>query len=161
MLLASRNLRLLLWLTGSNGSVTRMTGRVSRFAQLLRTSGVSCAAIVWQYSSPGQLNPWLLSFGVWYVGAAAVVINDILKTRQVNYILDHAEASLLVTDSRLSSSVQRPMLPSSRVILVDRCTMPEDGNGTCPAIGVDLALIIYTSGSTGMPKGIILLAMKI
>ncbi len=136
-------------------SYAELASRVSRFGKLLRTSGVSRGDRVAIFL-PRSIESVVALFGAWYAGAVAVVVNDILKTRQVNYILDHAEASLLISDSRLSSSVQRPMLPSSRVILVDQCAMPEDGNDTCAAIGADLALIIYTSGSTGMPKGIML-----
>jgi len=95
-------------------------------------------------------------FAVWSLGAVVVIINDVLKTRQVNYIIDHSEASFLITDTRLRDSLTECLLSSDRILTVDT---EKPANQPCNpprVIGADLALIIYTSGSTGLPKGIML-----
>jgi acyl-CoA ligase (AMP-forming) (exosortase A-associated) len=95
-------------------------------------------------------------FAVWFVGAVAVFVNDALKTRQVNYILEHAEVSLLITSSGLLTSLDYVALPRARIITLDD-EFPDGTHVASPTlIGDDLAMIIYTSGSTGLPKGIML-----
>lgn len=93
---------------------------------------------------------------MWSLDAVVVIINDVLKNRQVNYIIDHSEASFLITDNRLRTSLTEVPLSADRILTVDT-EKPADQQFTpSRVIGADLALIIYTSGSTGMPKGIML-----
>lgn len=129
--------------------------RVRRFAMLLRTSGVQRGDRVAVFL-PRSCDAVTALYGIWFIGAVGVIINDVLKTRQVNFILEHAEVSLLVTNRRLLSSLENPSVSSSRILLIDQAALPEEGVTSSPTIGNDLALIIYTSGSTGMPKGIML-----
>jgi len=95
-------------------------------------------------------------FATWFVGGVAVFVNDTLKTRQVNYILEHAEASLLITSSGLVASLDFVALPTDRIITLDKGFPGGTNNASPTLIGEDLAMIIYTSGSTGFPKGIML-----
>jgi acyl-CoA ligase (AMP-forming) (exosortase A-associated) len=95
-------------------------------------------------------------FAVWSLGAVVVIINDVLKSRQVNYIIDHSEASFLITDSRLLEALTDVTLSADRILAVDPETPADHRSIPARVIGADLALIIYTSGSTGMPKGIML-----
>jgi len=136
-------------------SYNELASRVTRFAMMLRASGIQRGDRVAVFL-PRSLDAVTALFGIWHLGAVGVIINDVLKTRQVNYMLEHAEVSLLVTNNRLLSSVEDPAISSDRVLLVDQLALPREGVTSSPAIGNDLALIIYTSGSTGMPKGIML-----
>ena len=95
-------------------------------------------------------------FAVWSLGAVVVIINDVLKNRQVNYIIDHSEASFLITDNRLRTSLTECPLSPDRILIVDSGELAGEKFTPSRVIGADLALIIYTSGSTGMPKGIML-----
>ena len=129
--------------------------QIERFAAMLQARGVQRGdhiAIFLQRS----VESVVALFAVWSLGAVVVIINDVLKNRQVNYIIDHSEASFLITDTRLRTSLTEVPLSADRILTVD-AEKPADQQFTpSRVIGADLALIIYTSGSTGMPKGIML-----
>jgi amino acid adenylation domain-containing protein len=110
-----------------------------RVAIFLTRGGDACAAF----------------FGVLAAGAVAVLINESLKPRQIDHILGHSGAALLLSSSgtmrRLAQS------PSSPVAQLDVTTIGGAGETDPVArIGTDVAQIIYTSGSTGLPKGVTL-----
>jgi amino acid adenylation domain-containing protein len=92
-------------------------------------------------------------FGTWFAGGVAVIANDRLRSQQVHHIVQHSEASCVVTDDRQLRSV--PRFPCARIINIDRELPPERGSRE-PIAATDLALLIYTSGSTGLPKGVML-----
>ena len=106
---------------------------------------------------PRSVEHVAVLFAVWRIGAVAVIINDVLKNRQVQYILDHAQVTALVTDRHLASGLTSAENGTLKIVRIDESELPESPHdpGVRP-IGSDLALIIYTSGSTGMPKGIML-----
>jgi acyl-CoA ligase (AMP-forming) (exosortase A-associated) len=95
-------------------------------------------------------------FGAWNIGAVAVLVNDVLKNKQVQHIISHAEASLLVTDRKLFSSLTEEVIDPRKIIFLDETVIPDVLPALPSVIDSDLAMIIYTSGSTGLPKGIML-----
>jgi amino acid adenylation domain-containing protein len=92
-------------------------------------------------------------FGTWFAGGVAVMANERLRSQQVDHIVQHSEASCVVTDDRQLRAV--PRFPCDRVINVDR-EVPLEAGPHEPLAGAELALLIYTSGSTGLPKGVML-----
>jgi amino acid adenylation domain-containing protein len=92
-------------------------------------------------------------FGVLACGAIAVTVNESLRPRQVEYILGHAGASVLLISSELIRRLPRPLETPARVLDLDD-VRPGDGFQTVARVGGDVAHIIYTSGSTGLPKGV-------
>jgi acyl-CoA ligase (AMP-forming) (exosortase A-associated) len=92
-------------------------------------------------------------FGTWLAGGVAVIVNETLRTTQVRHILEHSEASCVMTDDRQLRSVGELPCP---VINVDRPEPVERKRPAVSPIGADLAALIYTSGSTGLPKGVML-----
>jgi acyl-CoA synthetase (AMP-forming)/AMP-acid ligase II len=105
---------------------------------------------------PRSIDAVVTLFAVWFVGGVAVFVNDLLKTRQVNHILQHSGASLLVTSDRLLGSLNPPGLPDQNIRTLEQGIDSGNESATPAFIGDDLAMIIYTSGSTGLPKGIML-----
>jgi acyl-CoA ligase (AMP-forming) (exosortase A-associated) len=95
-------------------------------------------------------------FATYLTGGVAVIINEVLRPGQVNYILEHSEASLLATDSRQRHYLPNPDIDERRIIHIDEVNPSNRLFSPCAILGADLANIIYTSGSTGMPKGIML-----
>src|SRR5918994_146897 len=55
-------------------------------------------------------------FGVLASGAIAVTVNESLRPRQIEYILDHAGATVLLTSSQLIRRLPRPLTTSARVV---------------------------------------------
>jgi acyl-CoA ligase (AMP-forming) (exosortase A-associated) len=129
--------------------------RVERFAVMLQARGVLRGDHIAIYLKR-SVESVVALFAVWSLGAVVVIINDVLKNRQVNYIIDHSEASFLITDNRLRTSLTEVPLSADRILTVDTEKSADQQFTPSRVIGADLALIIYTSGSTGMPKGIML-----
>jgi fatty-acyl-CoA synthase len=115
-----------------------------------------------------------LRFAVARLGAVLVPINFMLKAEEAAYILRHAGATLLATDSGLAALARAAAAQDTRVrellwLPSEDPTTPESGMLTFDALAAtdaplppaklastDLAQIVYTSGTESMPKGAML-----
>jgi acyl-CoA ligase (AMP-forming) (exosortase A-associated) len=96
-------------------------------------------------------------YAVWLAGGVLVPAHEGLRTRQLDYILQHSGSKLLLSNSR--KLTRFGIKPPDHVLLLDY-NLP-----TSPPPLKDLriqysepnepAAILYTSGSTGKPKGIL------
>jgi len=92
-------------------------------------------------------------FGVLAAGGVAIIINETLRPRQVEHILAHSTASLLLTNDEMLARQNRP--PTTAAKIMDIASVPVRSEFVpVPRVGRDYAQIIYTSGSTGLPKGV-------
>lgn len=135
-------------------SYGKLHARASAFAAVLEDAGVR----------PGDRVAILLErgadaaaafFGTAAAGAIAIMINETLRPRQIEHILRHATAALLIaapdTLDRLGRTL-RPAIPT-----LDPAILPEYQHfQPIPRTGHDPVQLIYTSGSTGAPKGVAL-----
>jgi amino acid adenylation domain-containing protein len=94
-------------------------------------------------------------FGAVSIGAIAVIVNESLKARQIEHILQHSSARVLLSSADLLARQPRAPETSAQIILVS--DIPA-ASPTTPVsrVGGDACQIIYTSGSTGQPKGVTL-----
>jgi len=95
-------------------------------------------------------------FGAVAAGAIAINVNELLRPRQIEHILKHSGATVLLSSLELLEQQPRSIsAPEASLLLID--DIPHDG-ALCPVSRVagDAAQIIYTSGSTGNPKGVIM-----
>ena len=115
-----------------------------------------------------------LRFALARLGAVLVPINFMLQAQEVAYILRHAQAQTLATDSGLALLAQAASRMDTAVrqfiwLPSEEPTEPVAGmvsfedlartEGAAPAAGVqsgDLAQIVYTSGTESSPKGAML-----
>ena len=140
------------------GLASRGVGKGSRVAVLARNSHAFAA----------------LRFALARLGAILVPVNFMLKANEVAYILRHAQAQMLATDSGLADLARAAAAldtsvrefvwlpseeasePAAGMVTFDElcaCTAP------LPVVelaGTDLAQIVYTSGTESMPKGAML-----
>lgn len=102
--------------------------------------------------SPGAAAAY---FGALAAGGIAVMLSDQLRPRQIEYVLEHADASFLVVDRAVMDRLARR--PDTRARVLDVDTLPTSDSYDPAMVGAnEVAQIIYTSGSTGKPKGVTL-----
>jgi len=100
------------------------------------------------------------------IGAVMVPVNTRFSPKEMEYILDHSEATVLITENKFLGhvgSIRDELKCLKRIINIDNA---DDGTIAYASLfenskelkGVDispddLAVILYTSGTTGNPKG--------
>jgi amino acid adenylation domain-containing protein len=92
-------------------------------------------------------------FGVLASGAIAVIVNESLRPRQIEHVLNHADARLLLTSPEMINRLPRALETRALVALVGEID-PSGRGHPVSRVGNDVAQIVYTSGSTGLPKGV-------
>ncbi|MDD5030761.1 MAG: AMP-binding protein [Rhodoferax sp.] len=102
-----------------------------------------------------------LLYATWWLGGVVVPINAKLHPKEVAFILDDAQASVLFVTADLAPALQpvlanaaslratfTPGTPAYDALLGATATEPVQRDGD------DLAWLFYTSGTTGRPKGV-------
>jgi fatty-acyl-CoA synthase len=115
-----------------------------------------------------------LRFALARLGAVLVPINFMLKAEEVAYILKHAGAQMLATDSGLADTAraaaaldtavkqfvwlpsEEPSQPVSGMTSFDDLARTDGEPPAVDLAGTDLAQIVYTSGTESSPKGAML-----
>lgn len=92
-------------------------------------------------------------YGVLATGGVAVIVNETLRPRQIEHILEHSGARLLLTSETLLERLARPLSTRCTTLLVDELGAADEW-APVRRVSDDPAQIIYTSGSTGKPKGV-------
>src|SRR5439155_21072934 len=126
--------------------------RANRLASYLRSLGVSTDVLV-GLCLPRSLDMVVGALGILKAGGAYVPMDPAYPHDRLAYMLDDAQAPVLVTDPCLA---QR--LPAAQREVVN-IGAPQIAKGPYhpPHVEImpdDLAYVIYTSGSTGRPKGV-------
>jgi fatty-acyl-CoA synthase len=124
--------------------------RVHRLASALRRQGVAPGDRV-AVLAPNNLLALEAHFGVPLLGAVLVMLNTRLQAQELEWILRHCEAKVLLADPQLVRPNFEPILDNYEALLGEGETPfadpPEpDENG--------MISINYTSGTTGFPKGV-------
>lgn len=137
---------------GESYSFDVLRGRAAAVAAAATASGVEPGDRVAIFLERG-FDAAAAYFGVWAAGGVAIMVNETVRVRQLDYILEHSGARLLVTSASALVRLHRPHSDAVAVLRVDElpaCNdfipVPRDSN--------QLAQITYTSGSTGLPKGV-------
>jgi amino acid adenylation domain-containing protein len=131
-----------------------LRARAGRIAHVLSTCGVQ----------PGDRVAILIDrgaeaaaayFGALAVGAIAVIVNERLRPRQVEYILRRASVRVLLTRRTLLAEHQRDLNTDTAIVDLASVSAIDAPWVPVPAGEKGLAQIIFTSGSSGLPKGVV------
>lgn len=93
-------------------------------------------------------------FGALASGAIVTVVNERLRPRQIEYVLAHAGARVLLTSREMRQQHPRDLETSAEIVHLESIDRAAEF-APLPRANVDHAQIIFTSGSTGMPKGVV------
>ncbi len=138
-----------------------MQARSRRTAAVLQARGVGSGdrIALMCFNTPGFVDVLL---GAWRLGATIVPVNHKLQAPEVEYILNHCEARMIVFDAALAPVMAKVNAPAARMTTaggvpglehLDAVLDGVDGiDGIVPADD-SIAEILYTSGTTGKPKG--------
>ncbi len=104
-----------------------------------------------------------LLYACWWAGLAALPVNAKLHAKEVAYILDHAQARLVLAAGDTVETAAAALADSglrARLIDVDAAEFAALRGATPVAMAEseadELAWLFYTSGTTGRPKGAML-----
>jgi long-chain acyl-CoA synthetase len=143
--------------------------RANRFAQFLLTQGLKKGdAVATLCLNSSELL--VASYGIAKAGLIWVPMNVLLAGAQLQYILGHVEAKMVVADDELLQRVRGDVEAlCSRVLVIPICgvALPglplfddalRDQSPMEPEVEIherDVAQIMYTSGTTSHPKGVL------
>lgn len=157
----------LLWHTaatrGAHAAI-RDGGQSTSYEELCDAAAATAAHLSSSGVQPGDRVAILLQrgadaaaafFGILAAGAVAINVNESLRARQVEHVLSHSGARVLLTTAGTLEWLGRPLESTATTVLLDQ-PLPSVPFTPVPRIGLDPANIIYTSGSTGLPKGVLI-----
>ena len=93
-------------------------------------------------------------FGIYAAGLVAVVFDERLRPRQIEYRLGHIGAGVLLTSAAMLERLPRSIATDAATLDLGQIPVAGQVDPLARAPG-DVAQIIYTSGSTGLPKGVV------
>ena len=144
--------------------------KVDAFARFLEIAGIQKADRV-ALIAPNSEEFIISVFAATKIGAVIVPVNNMLKAKELEYILNDAEVKMLVTSSQFLKEVKglldevptlkkvvwiddAPLLNSSNVMFDEVLSIEPHIEEQVISMKLDdLAIIFYTSGTTGKPKG--------
>ncbi|WP_406380384.1 amino acid adenylation domain-containing protein [Streptomyces sp. NBC_00197] len=131
---------------------TQINARANQLAHHLRETGITPDTLI---AVCLDRSPELIAtlLGIMKAGAAFVPLDPDYPTDRITYMVNDAQAPLIITSSNHSNR-----LPADTPRLLVDTEWPQGPveNPAPLASPDDLAYIIYTSGSTGRPKGVAL-----
>lgn len=146
---------------GRGVTFRELAGRCAAAAAALQARGVTQGdrVAIMSFNTPSYVYAF---FGALQAGAAVVPVNHRLVAPEVDYILDHSGAKLLLFDGALSPVAAKLASRATQISL----DTPVEGREQLDALLSDggvpdpvevsedhAAEILYTSGTTGKPKG--------
>ena len=138
---------------GERATYHDLRGRAAAFASTLSGAGVGRGERVAIFLEPG-VDSAAAYFGVAAAGAVAIVVNEAIRPRQLEHIVRHSSARVLLTSNEMLRRLGRPLIIDAAI--VDSSAVPTSATWMPVDCEADQPVqVIYTSGSTGLPKGVV------
>ncbi|MEG4504363.1 amino acid adenylation domain-containing protein [Microcoleus sp. F6_B4] len=138
----------------------QLNSRANQLARYLQQLGAAPEVLV-GLCVERSLDAIVGLLGIIKAGAAYLPLDPTYPQERLNFMLEDAQVSILVTQQHLAQNLTQPenfgvfsvvCLDSDREIIARQS--PE--NPTTNILQENLAYVIYTSGSTGKPKGVLI-----
>ncbi len=153
-----------LFFEGAPISFHQLNSRAARLAGTMTDKGIKEGDRVALYlpNIPEFIYGYMATLKI---GAVAVSINPMLKSEELEYIINDSGAVLLFTDADLLSNVTPSAYRQpTQIVICEGTAEPypslmdwmEEGSSRLNSVDMDKddpAAILYTSGTTGFPKG--------
>lgn len=138
---------------GERLSYRELDRRADQLARELRGHGIAPDARIGLFMDRSCAMLVAL-LGILKAGAAYVPIDPLYPQARISYILEDADAKLLLTESALLSRLPSVAVETVCTDLFDWTFRNGQTEGSAAPGPENLAYVIYTSGSTGRPKGV-------
>src|SRR5205085_3566605 len=139
---------------------------VNRAARLLAAHGIKKGDAV-SLLMPNSAEYIIAYFACFKLGVLAGPVNSLLKSEEIEYVVNNSEAKLLLVNTEFRAEVDaiRKRLHTLRAVVdfddyapvvAEFAATPDKSWRERQLTRADEAIIIYTSGTTGKPKGCLL-----
>lgn len=95
-------------------------------------------------------------FAVLGVGAVGINLNELYRPRQIEFVLAHSGARVILVAREVLKSMPRAISTNASIIVLEDIEPSEAEFHTVESATDSPAQITYTSGSTGQPKGVLM-----
>ncbi len=132
-------------------SYSELNEKANQLANKLLTQGIKSGSVVGILVEP-SIEMLVAILGIIKSGAAYLPINPEYPKDRIEFMLDDAKASVLLTKGTNHTSLEFDGISLS---LYDQTTYSDNTSNPSNTINEsDLACLFYTSGTTGQPKGV-------
>lgn len=139
---------------GSVLTFKELCDRSQQFARKLASTGVVKGDHVGVLSN-NQVTMIIAVHALSYLGAVGVMLNSRLTARELQYQINHAEVSLMISADELEKEMNE-LDVDKKLTFARLKDMPEKNISLQSELTLSEPFtIIYTSGTTGFPKGVI------